>query len=76
MLINETLQVLSDCGLGAIVANDDSTIVEANPAALTLLHDDMLVGKALTDVAPCRAGAFCKAPGPCPMKEIVDIIIR
>ena len=53
MQINETLQVLSECGLGAIVANDDSTIVEANPAALTLLHDDMLVGKALTDVAPC-----------------------
>ena len=38
MEYQEIMKVLSDCGLGALVAADDWKICEVNEAAVRLLH--------------------------------------
>ena len=50
MEYQEIMKVLSDCGLGALVAADDWKICEVNEAAVRLLHGqehNWLIGKYL-----------------------------
>ena len=53
----EAMQMLSQCGLGVLVADADERIIEANDAAEQLLQDEgKLEGCLLADIAP----AFCR----------------
>ena len=53
----EAMQMLSQCGLGVLVADADERIIEANDAAEQLLQDEgKLEGRLLADIAP----AFCR----------------
>lgn len=50
----EIMKVLSDCGLGALIAADDWKICEVNEAAVRLLHGqehNWLIGKYLFEIA-------------------------
>ena len=54
MEYQEIMKVLSDCGLGALVAADDWKICEVNEAAVRLLHGqehNWLIGKYLFEIA-------------------------
>ena len=49
----EAMQMLSQCGLGVLVADADERIIEANDAAEQLLQDGgKLEGRLLADIAP------------------------
>mgnify|MGYP002609609249 CR=1 FL=1 len=53
----EAMLLLSQCGLGVLVVDENEKVLEANEAAEQFLHvQDQLKGSLLTDIAP----AFCK----------------
>ncbi len=53
----EAMLLLSQCGLGVLVVDENEKVLEANEAAEQFLHvQDQLKGSLLTNIAP----AFCK----------------